>query len=68
MNKSYLLEKFPWGHLQDCVFQRRVMTMQELKQDIVDEVAAIDEGLRRRVYNFQKRLQECIDVNVARMY
>ena len=40
------------------------MTIQELKQAIVDEVAAIDEGLRRRVYgNFQTRLQKCIDVN-----
>jgi hypothetical protein len=40
------------------------MTIQELKQAIVDEVAAIDEDLRRRVYgNFRKRLQECIDLN-----
>ena len=39
------------------------MTIQELKQAIVDEVAAIDEDLRRRVYgNFQIRLQQCIDV------
>ena len=40
------------------------MTIQELKQAIVDEVAAIDADLRRRVYcNFQTRLQQCIDVN-----
>jgi len=39
------------------------MTIQELKQAIVDEVAAIDEDLRRRVYNFQTRLQQCIDIN-----
>jgi len=40
------------------------VTIQELKQAIVDEVAAIDEDLRRRVYgNFQTRLQQCIDVN-----
>ena len=40
------------------------MTIQELKQDIVEEDAAIDEDLRRRVYgNFQTRLQQCIDVN-----
>ena len=40
------------------------MTIQELKQAIVDEVAAIDEDLRRRVYgNFQIRLQQCIDIN-----
>ena len=40
------------------------MTIQELKQAIVDEVAAIDEDLRRRVYgNFQTHLQQCIHVN-----
>ena len=52
------------GFLKDRVFRRRIMTIQELKQAIVDEVAAIDEDLRRRVYgNFQTRLQQCIDVN-----
>jgi len=40
------------------------MTIQELKQAIVDEVAATDENIRRRVYgNFQTHLQQCIDVN-----
>ena len=39
------------------------MTIQELKQAIVDEVAAIVGDLRRRVYgNFETRLQQCIDV------
>ena len=53
-----------WGFLKDRVFQWRIMTIQELKQAIVDEVAAIDEDLQRRVYgNFQTRLQQCIDVN-----
>ena len=55
---------FLGGFLKDRVFWRRIMTIQELKQAIVDEVAAIDENLRRRVYgNFQTRLQQCIDVN-----
>jgi len=55
---------FPWGFLKDRVFRRRIMTIQELKQAIVDEVAAIDEDPRRRVYgNLQTRLQQCIDVN-----
>ena len=36
------------GFLKDRVFWRRIMTIQELKQAIVDEVAAIDD-LRRRV-------------------
>lgn len=44
------------------------MIIQELKQAIVDEVVAIAEGLRKRVYdNFQKRLQEYIDVNDGHM-
>jgi len=52
---------FLWGFLKDRVFRRRI---QELKQAIVDEVAAIDEDIRRRAYsNFRTRLQQCIDVN-----
>ena len=55
---------FLWGFLKDRVFRRHIVTIQELKQAIVDEVAAIDEDLRRCVYgNFQTRLQQCIDVN-----
>ena len=51
------------GFLKDRMFWRRIMTIQELKQAIVDEVAAIDD-LRRRLYrNFQTRLQQSIDVN-----
>jgi len=54
---------FLWGFLKDRVFRRRIVTIQELKQAIVDEVAAIVEGLQRRVYgNFQTRLQQCIDL------
>jgi len=55
---------FLWGFLKDRVFRRRIMTIQELKQAIVDEVATIDEDLWRCVYgNFQTCLQQCIDVN-----
>ena len=55
---------FLWGFLKDRVFRRRIMTIQELKQATVDGIAAIDEDLRRCVYgNFQKRLQQCNDVN-----
>ena len=54
---------FLWGFLKDRVFWRRIMTIQELEQAIVDEVAAIDD-LRRRVYgNYKTRLQQGIDVN-----
>ena len=56
-------EFFLWEFLKDRVFRRRIVTTQELKQAIVDEVAATDEDLRRRVYgNFPTRLQQCIDV------
>jgi len=55
---------FLWGFLKDRVFRRRIVIIPELKQAIVDEVAAIEEDLRRRVYgNFQTSLQQCIDVN-----
>jgi len=55
---------FLWGFLKDRMFRRRIVTIQELKRAIVDEVAAIVEDLRRHVYgNFQTRLQQCIDVN-----
>jgi len=55
---------FLWGFLKDRVSRRRIMTIQELKQATVDEVAATDEDLWRRVYgNFQTHLQQCTDVN-----
>ena len=55
---------FLWGFLKDRVFRKRIVTIQEFKQAIVDEVAAIDEDLRSRVYGkFQTRLQQCTDVN-----
>jgi len=54
---------FLWGFLKDRVFRRRIVTLQDLKQAIVDEDAAINEDLRRRVYgNLQTRLQQCIDI------
>ena len=55
---------FLWGFLKDRVFQRRITTIQELKQATVDEVAAIVEDVRSCVYGkFQTHLQQCIDVN-----
>jgi hypothetical protein len=51
---------FLWGFLKDRVFRRCIMTIPELKPAIVDEVTAIDEDLRTRVYgNLQTRLQQC---------
>jgi len=55
---------FLWVFLKDRVFWRRIITIQELKQATVDEVATIVKDLWRRVYgNFQTRLQQCTDVN-----
>jgi len=52
------------GFLKDRVFRMHIMTIQELKQAFVDEVADIDKDLRTRVYsNFQTCLQQCTDVN-----
>ena len=60
---------FLWGFLKDRVFRRRIVTIQELNQAIVDEVAAIVEELRRRVYgNFQTILQQCIDANGGHLH
>jgi hypothetical protein len=51
---------FLWGFLKDGVFRSHIMTIPELTPAIVDEVAAIDEDIRRRVYgNYQTRLQQC---------
>jgi hypothetical protein len=51
---------FLWGFLKDRLFRRRIVTIPELKPAIVDEVAAVDEDLRRRMYgNFQTRLLQC---------
>jgi len=54
---------FLWWFRKDRVFRRRIVTIQELKQVIVDEVAAIDDERRRVCGNFQTRLQQCIDIN-----
>lgn len=61
-------EFFLWGYLKDRVFKKHMVTIQEIKQAIVDEVTAIDENLRRRVYeNFKQCFQQCIDVNVGHL-
>jgi hypothetical protein len=63
-SRNTIPDFFLWGFLKDRVFRRHIRTIQELKQAIVEEVAAIDEDLRRHVYgNFQTRLQQCFDVN-----
>lgn len=50
------------------VFQRRIVNIQEIKEALFNQVAAIDEDPRRRVYdNIQRRLQECIHVNESHL-
>ena len=41
---------FLWGFLNDRVFRRGTVTIQGLKEAIVDEVAGIEEYRQRRVY------------------
>ena len=60
--RPYCTRFFPVGVPErPCVPE---MTIQELKQAIVDEVVAINENLRSHVYgNFKTRLQRRTDVN-----
>jgi hypothetical protein len=44
------------------VYEKKPRTTVELKQNIMEEVAAISPNMQERVMqNFQKRLGECID-------
>jgi hypothetical protein len=44
------------------VYEKKPMTLVDLKQNIREEVAAISPNMLQRVMqNFQKRLGECID-------
>jgi hypothetical protein len=53
-SRNTIPDFFLWGFMKDRVIWRRIRTIQELKQAIVEEVAAIDKDLRRRVYgNFK---------------
>lgn len=45
------------------------MTTHDLKQEVADEIADIDEDLQRHEYDiFIKRLQECIDFNGGHLF
>jgi hypothetical protein len=44
------------------VYEKKPRTTEDLKQNIIDEVAAISPTMLQRVMqNFQKRLWECVD-------
>jgi hypothetical protein len=55
-SRNTIPDFFLWGFMKDRVFRRHIRTIQELRQAIIEEVAAIDEDLRRRVCgNFKTR-------------
>ena len=55
---------FLWGYLNQNIYTRRLRTLQELKEAIIEEVATIDRDLLQKVFgSFRKRLQECVDCN-----
>lgn len=62
INRPDCSRLFPMGVLErTCVSEAYHYTIQELKQLIVVEVAAIDEGLSRRMYeNFEKRFKNSL--------
>ena len=52
---------FLWGHLKAKVYTRRPETIEQLKEAIRQEVAAIPPAMTRKVMdNFRERLQECV--------
>ena len=52
---------FLWGYLKAKVYARRPGTIEQLKEAIRQEVAAIPPALTRKVMdNFRERLQECV--------
>ena len=51
-----------WGYLKSKVSEKKPRTTVNLKQNIMEEVAAISPTMLQRVMqNFQKRLRECVD-------
>lgn len=53
---------FLWGYLKAEVYKHRPRTLQELKDVIRQEVAAIPrEVTRRTMDNFRERLRECLN-------
>jgi hypothetical protein len=53
---------FLWGCLKSKVYEKKPRTTVDLKQNIIDEVAAISPTMLQQVMqNFQKRLRQCVD-------
>jgi len=52
---------FLWGYLKAKVYARRPGTIEQLKEAIRQEVAAIPPAMTRKAMdNFRERLQECV--------
>jgi hypothetical protein len=50
------------GDINSKVYEKKLRTMVDLKQNISDEVAAVSPTMLQQVMqNFQKCLQECVD-------
>ena len=52
---------FLWGYLNAKVYARRPGTIEQLKEAIRQEVAAIPPAMTRKAMdNFRERLQQCV--------
>lgn len=52
---------FLWGYLKNCVYNHKPRNLDELKNAIIQEIAAIPaEILVRVMEDFEKRLESCI--------
>ena len=52
---------FVWGYLKAKVYARRYGTIEQLKEEIRQEVAAIPPAMTRKpMDNFRERLQHCV--------
>lgn len=59
-----MCDYFLWGHLRARVYEHKLRTLEELREAIRVEVAAIDRPMLERVEaNFRDRHQHCINEN-----
>ena len=57
-------DSFIWGYLKSRVYVKQPRTIQDLKENLRDKMAAISPIMLQRVmHNFQKQLWECVDTN-----
>lgn len=57
------LDNFLWSHLKNKVYTNYPKTLDDLKQNIIDEIAKIDKTTLENVFsNFIKRCHLCIQM------